>query len=284
MIVNKINHDLRSVNSGTIYLPANAQIGNLTLPDLTAWDTTPVYDLTTKYRYNGKTFVYSRAVQKGTGGEYANAQLIAVKGAASASIVAIDWSTTNVHTHAAGVSQIVVEASGILENEYQYGDVFLGVTIYQNRGILSNTASDTDGYVTLDLDIPLAEETVHNTTGMTLYRSRYAAVEWAGVDYEYVSIVGVPVINKAAGLLDGQYFWLQTWGSVQVSGSAGGVGAEASERMAAFDGQGQLSPADEEYTGGKSRQFAGYILDKTKDTYESFSATDSGFVMLMCDW
>lgn len=279
----KRTQKLISADSGMILLPANAAIGNMSFPDLTAWDTVQKYDLTTKFRLNGKTFVYARAVQKGDGGEYANAQLISTKGAASASIVAIDWSTTNVHTHLAGVSQIAVEKAGVLKDEYAHGDVFLGVTTYQNRGILGNAKSDSDGYVTLDLDIPLSEDITHETTGMTLFRSRYAAVEWAGVDYEYTSIVGVPVINKAAGLLDGQWFWLQTWGSCQVSGSAGGLGANPSERCAVFDGQGQLLDIETAIDANTARQIAGYLLDKTKDAYETFAATNSGFIMLMLD-
>ena len=45
----KLNHDLRSVNSGTIYLPPNATVGNLHTPNLHLATVAQLFDLGTKY-------------------------------------------------------------------------------------------------------------------------------------------------------------------------------------------------------------------------------------------
>lgn len=281
------NTDLRSVNSGTVYLPPNATLGKLAIPNLGALTTVQEYDLTTKYRFNSKTFVYCQGVVKGAGGEYANAKLIACKGAVSARTIAIGWSTTIVQTHPAGSPYVDVTLAGVAEDDYKYGHLIIGHhsdLVVQNRGIIANTATGaiSSGKVRFYLDIPLWVGTTLNTTSIEGWKCPYGAVEWAGVDYEYTSVLGVPMVSTAQGALNGQFFWSQTWGLCWVAPGGGALGGEASERSAAFDGQGQLAVLDEEIAT-KSRQIAGYLIEKTKDTYSSVSAYDGQFIMLHLD-
>lgn len=283
-------HKIINKDGGMVYLPPNPTIKNLAHPDLTAFDTVQKYELTTKYRFNGKTFVYARSVvYVAATGQYVNARLSAYKGALSGSIPQITWSTTNVHTHAAGVSQIVVEKASVVKDEYKYGHVEVGHagdTTPQGRGILGNTASSTvSPYpLTLDLDIPLELETVHDTTALELYKSQYAAVEGAisADSYGWGSIVGIPMVNKGgAGLhaLNGEWFWLQTWGPCYVQTGSAALGSASGDRDGFFDTQGQIAVE----AAHENLQRIGYLITKTQDNSLSHTAAADCFMMLQID-
>lgn len=273
-----------SENGGIVYLPPASVLNNVSIPDLTVEDVVQKYDLTTRYRYNGKTFVYARGRQQGTAGEYVNAQVLACKGCVAGNYVMINESTTNIHTHAAGVSEVVVELASVAVDDFKYGHIAIGAednTVALGRGILGNTASGAASpyEVTLTLDAPLAHATTHDTTEIVLWKSPYEAVEWGGPDYTFASIIGIPQVNITQGNLDGQWFWIQTWGPCFCKAGDAGTGATAQQRHLETDGQGQNRiPADD----GK-RQNLGFLLARTADAYTSLTAHKSDFVMLQID-
>ncbi len=272
-------------NGGELKLPPNPDILNVEMPDLTTVDVIQNYSLTTRYRYNGKTFVYARGRRQnylGGAGSYINAQLLAGKGCVAGWYIQIAKSSTNIHTHAAGVQTVVVEMASIVKDDWKYGYMSIGTednAVALSRGILGNAATDVDGYVSVDLDIPIAHGTTHNTTEVEVWRSCYEAVEWGGPDYTYASIIGVPTVNLTQGNLNGQWFWIQTWGPCMIKGGDAGTGGTANQRAVKVDGQGQNRiPADD----GK-RQNLGFILDRTADAYTSLSAAASHLVFLQID-
>ena len=279
----KFQQPLFLENGGQLLLPPNPDMLNTNIPNLRQADVVQLYPLTTKYRFNGKTFVYARGQRKGDAGEYVNAQLIASKGAQAVSFIEIAESSTNIHTHAAGVTEVVVEMAGVTVDEWKYGHIAIGNednTVCTSYGILGNTASDIDGYVTVTLDDVLAHATIHDTTEVEVWKSPFATVEWGGTNYEYSSTIGVPMVNVEAGDLDGQWVWLQTWGPCMCKGGDAGIGDSGSDRAFVFDGQGQIRIIG---AGPEERQAAGFILEKTKDDYTSLSAKTSHFVMLQID-
>lgn len=286
----KFQQPLFLENGGQLLLPPNPDMLNANMPDLTALDVVQQYPLTTKFRLNGKTYVYARGVVQDSDGPgtYSNAQLMAHRAVSNASVVAIDWLTTILHTHAIGDERVSINFHNIVKDELKYGQIFIGVSQYQTRGILGNSVSSSvSPYTfTLDLDFPLAEDTLLATTGMYIQRSQYAAVEFEGVDPHFTAKVGVPVINVAQASLNGQWFWIQTWGPCQIAGVTGVAGSQAGEREVVFTSQGTIDIIG----STELRQRAGYIIDKTKnaneDAYEGspVTATDSNFVMLQLDY
>ncbi len=287
----KFQQNIFLENGGQLLLPPNPDMLNTNIPDLLAWDAVKQYPLTTKYRWFGKTYVYARAVDysAATGGRYINSQLQAFRAAVSASIIAIDFSTTNVHSHDAGVSTIIVEASSITKDKWKYGYVMLGAeaeAASQFRSIVGNSATYTlaaTSVVDVELDLPLSYRTLHDTTTLGLYVSQYAEVEWAGQEYQWASHVGVPLVRRGGvglGALNGQWFWLQTWGPCWIQPGAGStIGDNADERALLFDGQGQIAIAG----SSNRKQSAGFVIPKTMSTDDSYSATPQHLVMLQID-
>lgn len=277
-------HNIVNSTDGIIYLPVNPSICNTNKPDLTAFDSNQRYDLTTKYRYNGKTFVYVRGVVQGTGGTYVNAKLIASKGVCGTRSIAISYSTSILQSHPAGSEYVDVTLASVSENDYKYGHLIIGHsgdTAVQNRSIIANSATGdfNSGQVRFYLDVPLWVATTVGTTSIEGWKCPYGSVEWPGSDYQYASTLGIPMISCAQGALNGQYFWIQTWGPCWVCPGAAALGASANERQAFFDAQGQLAvPA-----AAANLQIAGFLLEKTQDTYESISAYDGEFIMLTID-
>ena len=291
----KFQQPLFLENGAELRLPPNPDMLNTNIPDLLAWDVKQLYPLTTKYRWNGKTFVYARAVRydpDATGlhaGEFINSQLKAFMGAHSGSIIEIDFSTTNVHSHNAGVSQIIVEASSVAKDKYKYGHVMLGAeddTRSMSRDIVGNSATyslaGTD-VVDVDLDLPLSHRTLHDTTTIGLYLSRYGKVEWGGQDYGHTSVVGVPVVSRGSvggAELTGQWFWLQTWGPCWLQPGVGSCsGDNADEREVVFQSQGRIG-----VIGSSDRRMrAGFVIPKTKSTNDAYSATPQHLILLQID-
>ena len=271
-------------NGGALWLPPNPDMINTSIPNLRQADVVQLYPLTTRYRYNGKTFVYARGRRQGDAGEYVNAQLLACKGCVAGNYVMINESTTNIHSHDEGDEEVVVELASVAVDDFKYGHIAIGAednTLAMSCGILGNTASETDSpyEVTLTLDAPLGHDTTHDTTEIVLWKSPYEAVEWGGPDYTFASIIGVPQVNITQGNLDGQWFWIQTWGPCFIKAGDAGTGATAQQRHLETDGQGQNRiPADD----GK-RQNLGFLLARTKDAYTSLTAHKSDFIMLQID-
>lgn len=275
-------------NGGGLFLPPEPDILNVEMPDLTKVDVIQKYSLTTRYRYNGKTFVYSRGRRQnylGGAGSYVNAKVLAGKGCVAGWYIQIAKSSTNIHTHAAGVSRVIVEMASVVKDDWKYGYMAIATEnndVALSRGILGNSDTYTlagASVVDVDLDIPLAHATTHDTTEVQVWRSCYEAVEWGGPDYQYASIIGVPTVNLTQGNLDGQWFWIQTWGPCMIKGGDGGTGASVDERHVKVDGQGQNRiPA----TAGK-RQNLGFILDRTADNYTGLAAAISHLIFLQID-
>jgi len=290
-----IQQNVQLENGAQLLLPPNPGMINTAIPNLLAWDSVKAYPLTTKYRFNGKTFVYGRAVvydPDATGahaGEFINSQLKAFMGAHSACIIAIDFSTTNVHDHAAGVERIIVEASGVAKDDWKYGEVMLGAEDddrSMTRSIMGNSATyslDGTDVVDIDLDIPLSHRTLHDTTTLGVYKSRYAEIEWGGEDYGHTSVVGVPVVSRGSvggGELTGQWFWLQTWGPCWLQPGVGSCsGDNADEREVVFQSQGRIG-----VIGSSDRRMrAGFVIPKTKSGTDSYAATPQHLILLQID-
>lgn len=199
-----INHDLRCVDSGTIYMPkwwaanADAQWGNLTLPDVYATGSTQLYPIGTVYREDGRTFVY---------GKWSATTTVKTAGYAVCTVATYKDLSNSVISGAAGANTIVINYGGACAvNKYAGG--FLGVkgNNYRSWYIVSNTVQDTSNYVTFTIDgtIPVA---IATTDDVVLMENPYAEMRW------YITADTRPYIGVTVSTIAASYYtWIQTWG------------------------------------------------------------------------
>lgn len=274
------NHDLRSVDSGTIYLPPNASIGNLHIPKLHETSTGKLYDIATKYVFNDKVFRYCQA---DTGGKLICSFGAGNKNAISIAYTTLSYPDANATTVAAvvGATSVYVVKAGATKDEYKGGHAILGHNsdpTLQNRGIVGNdkaaTVAGVSNVVKIDLDFPLQIALVAATSGIEVSKSIYSNVKKP--DDWHFTVVCVPCVYVATNA--GEYFWGQTWGPVWLTPAATGFGNGSAgaghEREVYFHAEGSLWENYLNYNGSYSLQRAGYILDYTG------SPEDTSLIML----
>lgn len=148
-----------------------------------------------------------------------------------------------------------------------------------SRGIVGNTAADSDGYVTIYIDAPLhiatttsfGTETCPNPYRFLSYRS--AAVSGGPGGDAYTSVAGIPLRKTTAA---NQFVWIQTWGPCWIN-PQGAVGytVATDRRDLKFTREGSIQKNDANAQDTSSMQRAGFML-----TAEDASATGPPLVML----
>lgn len=147
------------------------------------------------------------------------------------------------------------------------------------RGIVGNTAADSDGYVTVYLDAPLhiaikttyGLETCPNPYKFLSYRSS-ATGSGPGGD-AYSSVAGIPLRKTTAA---NQFVWIQTWGPCWIN-PQGAVGytPATDRREMKFTREGSIQKNDANAQTTSSMQTAGFLM-----TAEDASATSPPLMYL----
>lgn len=167
---------------------------------------------------------------------------------------------------AIGDTEITIDAgdSGdYTEDQLRGGQVVIhthGDMNHQVRGITGNTASDTDGNVTLYLDAPLTH-TITVSHGVEVLPNPYNDVR-KGEYGEFCSVAGQP---NVATTVANQYLWIQTAGPCWCNpyGTVGSAGV-ANEREVVYDISGNVCPAADARGSADhaSYQTAGFIIER----------------------
>lgn len=211
-----INHDLRVVNGGTLYMPpweeGNDKWGNLELPDVYAIGTSQLYPTGTIYRKGMRTFIYTLtdALYHGSGGVGVGA------GYLMESAAEMEDLRDAVISGAAGANKIVVNmGAACVKNAYAGGFIGIigqsaGITTvggYMEYQIISNTVQDGSTYVTFTIDgtLPIALALGDHAV---LTEHPYAMIRHPQKDLIYGGCVGVLLCTTVAS----SYLWLQTGG------------------------------------------------------------------------
>lgn len=258
----RVNHDLRSVNSGTIYLVPQPNFINLAIPDLSLPDTAQKYDIGTKFEFNNKVYFYayaSGAVIARQGCKVANAHAIPERGiAASADLYATSIVLETASPDGPALNGLFTEdyLKGGAVAVFASGYVELSSTDF-TRGIISSTAVTTVGDITLGLDAPIPSALLYETAYATAAQSPYVGVTYSG-EVQY-SVAGVPACSASAE----RWVWLQTWGMCWVVGAAshGLAGAMG----VSFRQDGSLDVHEQSISDNMSSQHAGYVMFEDVD-------------------
>ncbi len=252
-----INHDLRVVNGGTLYMPpweaGNAKWGNLAVPSIYLSSTTQSYPTATIYRHGLRTFVFTKTDptyfgQKGTGDGSINAGYIAE----SASEMQIE--TNKVISGAAGANTLVIDMTTVAVNAYAGGfiGIKMGVGDRQTAGrssmyqIISNTVNDGSGHSTFTIDgalviaLTTADDVVITENPYAVVRSPFTG--------PYGMAMGVYLQQSYAS----RYCWVQTGGPCN------------------------FIPINASYQGAATHEHVGYAVGGTFQTSEGGTDTSPG--------
>lgn len=239
MAIQYTNHDLRSADGGTIYMPAyiggEENWGNLAIPDVHVVTATQQYPRGTIFRKGGKTWVYTKlaTTTKTTGyGAYAGGTGLFTNG--------VGLSITSTTGSAQLGATTLTTTTTMVANAYAGGLLTIFET-GQPIGILS-IVSNTTTVVTLESKLP-GTYTSGATAWVTPGPYHEAIIPGvsmvAGQTFEAcVGVLNSPLDEDGNEVAAGDFTWLQTWGICNMWASGTYEGDAANERNVIVEGDG----------------------------------------------
>jgi len=218
-----INHDLRVVDGGTLYMPpweeGNAQWGNLKRPSVYLGNTTQEYPTGTIYRHGLRTFIYTQmdATYYGTGGGAIGAGWVGSNSGEYVNLPNLVVEAT------AGDTSIVLERAGTTVNEFAGGFIGIKNSVggwgtagrFAYFQIISNTVADGDDYVTFELDGALVLSYVVGAADCVVAAHPYAVTRLSqDASADYSMSTGIFTHTTVAS----EYCWIQTGGPCMAVG------------------------------------------------------------------
>ncbi len=256
----KVNHDIRSNDGQTIYLPPEiggaSGASNLALPNVFAESATAQYPIGTRFVNGGRTYHY---------GKYTTAIVYNTAAVENTGAFALSYSNSYDTAYAAGETVIKVDGTsdGVpAKNALAGGYLFIWASAALGRiqmRVISNLAAESASpysvAMTLEQPTPVA---IAANTGLEVYANQYASMRRA-TGANYSACVGLPPINFTVNY----YGWVQTWGPCFIVNTGTQTGAASYDRQLVFSADGSVTLADEAYGGSLSNQIAGYALNTT---------------------
>ena len=262
----KINHDIRSNNGQTIYLPpemagASGQ-GNLALPNVFSESVSAGYPIGTRFVNGDRTYHYYYA-----GGTISyTLAAISNRGAFLKS-----WANSYDSSQPAGTNPYKMDgtsagvpAANALAGGYLL--VYVATAIGRfNMRVVSNTAAATASPYTTELTLEQATPVVvAANTGSEVYANPYANLQSSWGDSlagDYCYFAGLPAINMTSTY----WGWVLTWGPCFIVATSTATGGATYARTLIFNADGSVAPASERWGAATSlaAQFAGVALNLT---------------------
>jgi hypothetical protein len=253
--MSKIIHSLVCDNGGILTNVVEPNIINMSIPKVYEPSDSQLYEIATKWEYNGR--VYHYACASGTVGVnmgvkpynhqdigYSSIQAAAVAGATSIYV------TTDTNDNYAGVAS---------KNELKGGTVNIfdatGAEYGFVAGIVGNPALAAYGTLRLDLDTPIPFALTTSDYAEAIASPWYKVTLGTGtvIAQNVCSCCGVPAVRATTG----QYLWVQTWGPCWVSPSAT-LGVGDNNRGAWFQADGSLT--DQDASLANLGSYAGWVM------------------------
>jgi hypothetical protein len=251
----KIIHSLICDNGGVLTNVAYPEIINMSQPKIYTPDDAQLYEIGTKWEYNGRTYHYARAsgtVAPNMAVKPHNHQDVgysSIQAAAAAGDTSI-YVTTDTNDNYAGVAA---------KNELKGGNVVIfdatGAEYGFTCGIIGNPALAAYGTLRLDLDTPIPFALTTSDYAEAIASPWYLVALGTGTEIAQgvCSACGVPAVRATTG----QYLWVQTWGPCWVSPSVtAGVGDN--NRGVWFQADGSIT--DQDASLGNLGSYAGWVM------------------------
>ena len=155
-------------------------------------------------------------------------------------------------------------------NEFRGGYVTVHTHADNNqmtRKVVSNTASDANGYITLTVDKPWGKD-IEVAYGVEVIGNIYKNVRLCssgvgeGAGDKYSSVAGMAAVKTTVA---NTYIWIQTWGPVFINphgASLQDAGIATDERRLVFDFEGSVAIQEDCVGATDDHQHAGFIIDR----------------------
>lgn len=147
---------------------------------------------------------------------------------------------------------------------------------HQFRGVIGNTPSDANGYITIYLDARLTHD-LTTSHAVEVHLSPYSDVRQLNSTNgkpgdRYTSVIGMPNVSTTVA---NQYLWLQTSGPCWANPHGTlGYSSSVNERELVFDWEGSICPQADAVGSDDAAQRAGFQIERQT------SGTGSAFFML----
>lgn len=265
----KVNHDLRSNNGVTIWLPPEPQTEatiSLDTPSIRSSGTAQLFPIGTKMTTDERVFRYCLAdtaaivrADYGAGNNNKHMEGDAI-GNAVADAYTLNWRISDKE-----FTDVIYTAVNVYEGGY-FWIMNADVSLWEFHKIVSNLVATgittpASHYVTLTFADPIT--TASTTPWCTAYRNIYSDVRNEYPDYPSweAAVVCVPHIKAAVD----EYFWGQTWGPMWTT--AVGAAPKSHYRTLIFSQGGTIARYPGDFAPATyGFQPAGYILTDTTNT------------------
>ena len=281
--MSKVNHDLRSQNGVTIWLPPEPQspeVTTLKLPDIRTEDTSKMYPWGTRMTTDERAFRYCMTdgaaishQNRGAGNVNRHMEGNGI-GAAVADAYTFNWRIEDTDFKTGSYTGLDLVAYNEV-NTYEGGYIWVmnsDVTLWEFHKIVSSlvatgTADTSTDYVTLTLAEPFLTAGAAGAVWCTAYRNIYSDVRMTYPTFpdRNMPVVCVPHVKAA----ENSYFWGQTWGPMWITAVGeppGKPSLQSYRRCCWYPGGviarwiGDVNPATYGY------QDAGYVATYTRNT------------------
>jgi hypothetical protein len=264
-MVTKVRHTVISDDGGILYMVPDPLFPNTSQPDISVIDSSQLYDIATKWVYNGKVYHYAYAagtIGGNMGAKIKDPQLVSQETVGAAAAIYATQLTITLDT-TDGTDYDGNIAANYLKGGNVVVFVTAGATYTFVRGILRNTAvtgsAGGTSVLTLDAPIPVA---VDAAAVAEADASPWAAIvpnTGTKLQDNLVSCCGVPTVR----LTSGHWGWVQTWGPCWISPAASLGDNTTSNRGAWFQGDASLADGAATDTHGL-QQYAGWVMNNDK--------------------
>lgn len=237
-MVTIINHDIRSVDGGTVYMPeyigGEVGWGNLAIPDPYVTSSVQHYPRGTMFRKGDRSWVHTKVSSTTNTGGYGGFSAVSATGLGMFS-EAQDSATKTIDSGGGVKGEYTLTVTDTLTaNEFAGGLL----TIYEaDKPIVCvRIISNTIKVITIDGKLP--DTYTSSSTNVFVIKSPYrnviragSAQNAAGV-YDYCpGIFNSPLDENGNAAAADDFVWLQTWGLCYTQASGTFEGSEEGERM-----------------------------------------------------
>lgn len=271
-----INHDLRSADGGTIYMPpyigGEVGWGSLELPDVHLASAVQLYPRGTMFRKGEDSWVYTKlAATARSGGVYGTSGYGGISQGQGLFSVAKPAGTLTVVTATKGEYTVTISSPALTVNGYAGGLLTLYDGTSQPLCVL-RVVSNTATVITVDAALPGTYTAQASTTYQIVPSPYYSVIapgplQGASTLYDYCPGIFISHFDEGGSEpAANDFVWLKTAGLVYMWATLRAAGNGGGERLAIIQGTGCATIWDENESAFMGYQRIGTLFPSSGDS------------------